>query len=393
MRLHYIPTCLLVVKIAILLPFFTKAQEVKVGLYRSLELRTVVFKVIEGQYTVSNNDSALVTMQPSDILFVTSVADRLSSWNSAAHLGLHSTMSITATKDNSRMLIEPAYPAAPPRRYYGNFNIWLDSVNRMTLVNQLSMDEYIAGVVEAESGIKALPEFYKAQAIISRTYLLNNLHRHKNENFDICDEVHCQVYKGYGVEHKPILKAVEETKGLVIVDKQGLLITAAFHANSGGQTVNSEDVWSTTLPYLRGKEDPYYEKLNHSSWTTEIPVTQWHDFLRSRNISFDPNKPLSFQQPKRQRFMVINNQPIMLTDIRNAFNLKSTFFSIEQKGNVLIFKGKGFGHGVGMSQESAMKMAQKGKSFQEIINFFYTNVQIVDIFETTYLQNMIFETR
>ncbi|HON17743.1 MAG TPA: SpoIID/LytB domain-containing protein [Salinivirgaceae bacterium] len=368
------------------------SQEVKVGLFRNVQLRTVVFKVLEGEYSVKNKDSLALILKPSDILFVTSIGDRVSIWNSANHLGMHSEIFITGSQ-TSRMSVEPVFPYITARNYFGDFRLLVDTAMRLTLINVVPIHEYIVGVVEAESGVKAHPEFYKAQAIICRTYLLNHLQRHKDEGFSVCDEVHCQVYKGYGIQHEPILKAVQETNGYVIVDQQGMLITAAFHANSGGETVNSENVWSTYLPYLRGKQDPYYDKLSHSSWEKRISAEEWKNFLQTYNIPWDVNIKFEYQQPKRERFMIINNQPLLLTEIRSYFGLKSTFFSIIQKDREVIFKGRGYGHGVGMSQESAMKMAQKGMSFAEIINFFYSDVRIVDIFQTTYLQNMIFENQ
>ena len=141
----------------------------------------------------------------------------------------------------------------------------------------------------------------------------------------MCDEVHCQVYKGFGTEHGPILKAVDDTKGLVIVDNQGMLITAAFHSNSGGQTANSEDVWSTTVPYLRSKPDIYYDKQRNSNWEKSVPIDEWVGFLKTMNIQASENTDYRFSQPKRQRFALIENQPVLLSDIRNAFKLKSTF--------------------------------------------------------------------
>lgn len=364
-------------------------QNIRVGMYRNFELRTLIFKVVEGSYIISNQDSMRIEMQPSEILFVTAVGERISLWNSAQHLGVHSKITINSTNSQAKMAIEPVYPVLPVRKYYGDFEIWTDTSLRMTAVNIVPFQEYLAGVVEAESGVRAMPEFYKAQAIICRTYALSHIERHKNEGFHLCDEVHCQVYKGFGIEHGPILKAVDDTKGLVIIDNQGMLITAAFHSNSGGYTANSEDVWSTTMPYLRGKPDNFFDKQKHSHWKVTISMDEWLAFLKTINVTITNKTKYSFDQPKRQRFAMIENQPVLLTDIRAAFKLKSTFFSFEASGNNLVFEGKGYGHGVGLSQESAMEMARKGKDYTEIIEYFYTGIKIIDLNQTTYLQGLI----
>ena len=362
------------------------SQNIKIGLYRNFELRTLIFKVQEGSYTITNQDSLNVEMNASDVLFITALGRKISLWNSAQHLGIHESIQIKTTNKQSKMSVEPAYPVLPTQKYYGDFEITIDTSSRMTATNTVPLKEYLAGVVEAESGTRALPEYYKAQAIICRTYVLNHLDRHKHENFQICDEVHCQVYKGFGIEHQPILKAVEETKGQAIIDSQGMLITAAFHANSGGETANSEDVWSATMPYLRGKSDSYFEKHRHSHWTVTVTLDEWMDFLKKLNIETTNKTKFKFSQKKRTKFYLLDEQPILLSDIRTHFKLKSTLFSIEKSENKIIFNGRGYGHGVGLSQESAMEMAKRGKSYQEIINFLYTDIKIIDIYQTTYLQ-------
>ncbi len=364
-------------------------QNIRVGQYRNFELRTLIFRVQEGSYMLTNQDSLRIDMQPSDILFVTAIGDQISLWNSAQHLGVHSKITISAANTEAKMVLEPIYPVLQARKYYGSFEIWTDTAFRMTAVNIVPFQEYLAGVVEAESGVRALPEFYKSQAIICRTYALSHLERHKHEGFHLCDEVHCQVYKGFGIEHGPILKAIDDTKGMVIVDNQGMLITAAFHANSGGHTANSEDVWSTTMPYLRGKPDEYFDKQKHSQWKETVAMDDWFTFLKNANVRYNDKTKFSFSQPKRQRFALIDDQPVLLSDIRTAFKLKSTFFSFETSGNKIVFEGKGYGHGVGLSQESAMEMARKGKNCTEIIEYFYSGIKIIDLYQTTYLQSML----
>src|SRR5690606_6809159 len=103
---------------------------------------------------------------------------------------------------------------------------------------------------------KPSKEYFKLQGIICRTYALNNLHTHTIEGYNLCDQVHCQAYHGKTF-YEDIVSAVMQTRGIVIVDSDISLITAVFHSSCGGQTVNSEDVWSKSLYYLRAVRDSF----------------------------------------------------------------------------------------------------------------------------------------
>ena len=123
------------------------------------------------------------------------------------------------------------------------------------------MTTYIAGVSESESGKKDnILEYYKVQAIICRTYALKNSGKHIKEGYNLCDQEHCQVYKGR-CTNPEILLAVSKTTGIIIVDRYNQPINAAFHANCGGQTLNSEDVWSKPLDYLKSVPDTFCRNM------------------------------------------------------------------------------------------------------------------------------------
>lgn len=368
------------------------SQNIKCGLFRNFNLRTCIIKVIEGKYIITGVANSKVELVQSDVLFITLVHDEISFWTANRHLGTQNKIKIEPQSEQSLISIEPVVPVLASCQYMGSFEISAEHSCRISITNTVPLDIYLAGVVEAESGINAHIEFYKAQATICRTYALSHIDRHKGENFNLCDDVHCQVYKGIGRQHKPIQQAIAATSGDVLIDTNGNLITAAFHSNSGGQTANSEDVWSATMPYLRSKLDPYFDRQSNSSWGKKIPMEQWLAFLEKSGIAISDKehfKTFKFNQPTRQRFVMIENQPVLLTDIRNYFSLRSTFFSAEVYGNTVIINGRGYGHGVGLSQQSAMVMAKKGKTYQEIINFYYTDIKIINIYQSTYLQNLL----
>src|SRR5208337_2379392 len=101
------------------------------------------------------------------------------------------------------------------------------------------------------------------------TYALKNSRKHITEGYNLCDMVHCEVYKGRCTKPEIIL-AVSKTSGEVIVDKDNQLINAAFHANCGGQTVNSEDVWSKSATYLKSVNDTFCINMPKARWEKTI---------------------------------------------------------------------------------------------------------------------------
>ena len=247
------------------------------------------------------------------------------------------------------------------------------------------MEHYVAGVVESEGGIKKNVEFLKLQAIISRTYAISNLRKHiKEEAFNLCDNVHCQLYRGR-CTNSLIMMATSQTNGDIIIDQHNKPISAAFHSNCGGKTVNSEDVWSIETSYLKSVKDTFCLKQSHAKWIKKIPVNKWLEYL-SANYNYPvtdslmKKEALSYKQKTRQVYFD-ENPNIHLKKIRSDFKFNSTFFSLDQQGDTLIFNGNGYGHGVGLCQEGAMKMVDYGWTLKKIIQFYYKDVTIINITE------------
>ncbi len=248
------------------------------------------------------------------------------------------------------------------------------------LVNSFfDIDSYIAGVVESESGKEQGLEFYKVQSVISRTYALSNIRRHEHEGFNLCDQVHCQVFHGVSRHSDLIPEAAKETKDQVLVDTEIELITASFHSNCGGHTVNSEEVWSKALPYLRGKRDTFCLDGKHSHWEATILKSSWENYL-SDQFSVNSNSglvnPYTYVQPERDEFFLSADLGIERKLLRHKWRLQSTFFNVRDVGEELKVVGRGFGHGVGLCQEGAMNMANKGFKYDEIMLFYYTDVHL-----------------
>lgn len=365
-----------------IIPFLQSfAQEIKVNLFYGFDLKTVVVKLTEGKYELVSENEKITRLKRNNILYFTVLGDSISVWDTDNYIGMFKSAKILNKSKHNEFRIKPAYPELNERKYEGDIFI-SNRDSSIIVVNNIALENYVAGVVESESGPKAPKEFYKSQAIISRTYALDHLNRHIGEGFHLCDDVHCQVYKSRSYQNDTIIEATLDTKGLVITDSAFNLITAAFHSNSGGQTINSEDVWSTETSYLKSVVDTFAFNLRHSDWIDSVSISKWMSYLDTLGLSIDRTnyntKDLEFHQTTRSRYLNFNGDSIPLKKIRSDFGLKSTYFSTKVKDNYIYFLGKGYGHGVGLSQESAMKMARLGYSYYEIITFFYQNIRIVN---------------
>jgi stage II sporulation protein D len=245
------------------------------------------------------------------------------------------------------------------------------------LINILNLEDYLMGAVPSE-----MPPYYplealKAQAVSARTYVLANLKKHGN--FDLCSSVHCQVYKGASYEREKSNIAVKETMGEVIT-YNGQIIKAFYHSSSGGITENSEDVWGGYYPYLRSVKD--VEELEKDTWSIFLSLNDIKNKLRNLNINIQDMFDIILEKSSTDRVKNViiktdNNEFVIKgTQWREIFNLPSTLFKIDINNEGLYFYGRGKGHGVGLSQEGAKFLAEKGYNYKDIIKFYYQGVDI-----------------
>ena len=274
------------------------------------------------------------------------------------------------------------YPPRTEEKYDQAFKVTATSKSLAITGIIKDFESYVAGVVESESGKEQGQEYYKVQALICRTYALSNRRRHEHEGFNLCDQVHCQVYHGMSRFNPDIIEGTKYTAGQVIVDSNMNLINATFHSNCGGHTVNSEEVWSKALPYLRAKEDTFCLAGKHATWESQILRSAWLDYLEDTagELSKVPNVELySYKPDGRSTHFDLADKSIPLKDIRSKWFLNSTYFEMDPDGERLILKGRGFGHGVGLCQEGAMAMVKKGYTYQEVLTYYYTDVHLVHL--------------
>jgi stage II sporulation protein D len=294
-------------------------------------------------------------------------------------VGCFEELTISPSNETSKLKLAPVNPKAAARNYSGNIILKIE-YGRILILNEINKEQYIAGVVEAESGINAASEFYKAQALLCRTYMFSHLNRHETEGFNLCDEVHCQAYKGTTPFTASILESTIHTSGKIITNETNTPITAAFHGNCGGETESALNIWLKPENYLVPVKDPHCQQTSNADWEVKIPLHEWKKYLTSHGFKALPAAAASLETKtgNRQIYYRINKDSILTKQIRSDWNLKSSYFQLKVKNNTVHILGHGYGHGVGLCQDGAMKMAKKGSAYTDIINFYFKNVKITE---------------
>ncbi len=370
--------------------FYVPAENLQIRLYAHLKINTLQLNVVSGSYKILADGNSIADSGLESTIKLTLKGDSIQLTQNDKIIGNYIYIKFVGT-ENEQIKIKLINPDRKPRIYENNLSFSV-SEEYIRIINDVVLDNYIAGVTEAEAGSRSNLEFYKVQAILARTFALTHINKHVAEGFSLCDQVHCQAYYG-----KPkdltIFKAIEETKGKVVVDENLNLIVAAFHSNSGGQTANSEDVWGSKTTYLRSVTDSFSIKMPNSKWERRMLTDDWLSYLKLKhNFPTEQDEAksiaLNFKQDQRKIFLECSNSRVPLKNIRQDLQLKSTFFSISEinKDSVL-FKGRGYGHGLGMCQEGAMRMSKSGYTYIQILNFYYKNIQLIDLHKLSFFKD------
>lgn len=262
--------------------------------------------------------------------------------------------------------------------YGGEIEVW-SGKKGLYLINELPLEEYVEGVVAAESGRNWEEEALKAQAVVVRTYAVNNKLKSRNKKFHVTSSVLHQVYKGQNSD-SGISNAVSSTVGEVLTFG-GEPIEALYHSTCGGKTEDSKDVFNKSLPYLRPVVSSC--KLSPLSvWSRKIPLEEVQQATGIKNIKSIKIK--SRTESGRVKELDVETSSgkttaTLATELRKALGWKrlpSTDFSVRMEDDAALFEGRGYGHGVGLCQWSALELAKEGKSYREILEHFYPGASI-----------------
>lgn len=260
-------------------------------------------------------------------------------------------------------------------------------------IEDVPLETYVARVIASEMPVEFEMEALKAQGLAARTYIVNHLlHRESSEESDVTDTTSHQVYKNeqelrdqwgsqFNENMEKLEKAALATKGEILTYKN-TPITAAFFSTGNGYTENSEDYWEDEFPYLRSVKSPWDEDspmfLDQKTFTIK-------EVEKALDISLEHNSTIPIElfrtDSQRVKQLNISDHSFSGRDVREKLQLKSSDFTIEQNNNHLIFKTKGYGHGIGMSQYGANGMAKEGEDYQNIVNHYYKDIEISTVEE------------
>lgn len=286
-----------------------------------------------------------------------------------------------------RLVPRAAHLQLGGRPYRGLIELRRTSVGRVTAINELDLEEYLYGVVRSEMDPRWPPEALRAQAIAARSLAVHSAGRFAAEGYDVRATTDSQVYGGVAAEDARTTAAVDATRGLVLLHN-GRPAFAAFHADSGGATESSEYVWGSVSPHLRGVPDPFSRDAPAHEWTLRLDLAVIEARLQraGRLLAGLHRLEVASTSPSG-RVMVLRlasasgGGEIRGTEFRTAVGtsvLRSTLFTVRShpaEGSVEL-AGRGFGHGVGMSQWGARGMALAGRDYTAILKHFYTGVAI-----------------
>lgn len=348
---------------------------VKIGLISLDRPLSITVKICSGNYIMEADGQSLVINEYDNILMVRAGGKILLSTSRYNTVLADSVVLVPGEGDNYFSLRNNLH-AEIEREYSGKLVVKSDLAS-LSVINEVSVVDYLRAVVQAEAGFKGGVEYFKTQALLARTYLYMHFFKHVRDGYNLCDETDCQVYHGRS-ESIIIKEAVEETAGLVLVNTDSMLVFTPFHSNCGGRTESPENVWLKSMPHVSEVTDPYCNFSRNAKWIKKIDKDEWINYLRSHGYEHNNDSDLAFEQLSRKRYYRAGDFSYALTRIREEWSLKSAFFSLEPGNGIVILKGRGYGHGVGLCQEGARGMAERGFNMKEIIEFYFHDLLIID---------------
>lgn len=350
----------------------------KVGIFRGTHLREVMVAPMKAGMTVFVDGRKVNDLVLNDAVKLRSETGAITGKSMGGQY--HARKSIVLKGQGFRLrTLDKKFPE---RHYPGSLEL-RPTPQGFLLIATVPLELYVAGVIQSEAGKDRALEYYKMQAVSCRTYALAAQRRHLADGFEVCDQTHCQVFHGRN-RVDTIDLAVAATHDLVAVDPSIQLIHATFHSNCGGQTQNAEDLWSKSEAYLIGTTDTFCLHEPHASWTKRVPKGQWLSYLR-RVHGVDTGDPAMLQaatayDPPCRDVLFRGLRPaVKMGQVRTDMGFNSTYFRIREEGEELVFEGRGFGHGIGLCQEGAMRMARTGHTYTEILHHYFTDVHLVDL--------------
>ncbi len=283
-------------------------------------------------------------------------------------------------------LIESGQPIEWAKKHYrGQIRVQRAGAG-VLIINELSLDEYVAGTLFREAYSTWKLEALYAQAVVARTYAMAQMEKSRAAPYDLRSDTTSQVYGGVDAERERALSIVRKTSG-EYVSYLGKPILAAYHANAGGQTASAQEVWGEEIPYLVSISIEDEWESPDAYWRLELSPKELGRVLASAGFAVGKIKRIEISKRTssgrveqitfhgtRQNAKTSGKE---LRELLGFTVLRSTLFEVQptEEGN-FIFVGSGYGHGVGMSQWGAQSMALDGKGYREILAHFYPGTSL-----------------
>lgn len=278
------------------------------------------------------------------------------------------------------------------RTFKGTLTVIKRGNGSLAVIDKISIEDYLAGLINSEISSTWPIESIKAQAIAARTYAMNQIEGAKRavtpRPYDITSTMLDQVYDGAHREDSCSIKAVRATRGEALL-RDGNIFPSYYHSCCGGQTEYAHNVWTGEKgpPII---DDPYCEGSPKFNWTWQTSIPEFMRVLREQNISLKIVRSVAtsalFDSPRVGELIIEGENGMIMvkaTDLRKFFgyqNIKSTWFDAAIKGSDIVFSGKGYGHGVGLCQWGAKGMADKGIGYRDILKFYYPDADVLRMY-------------
>jgi len=287
-------------------------------------------------------------------------------------------------------------PGLARRLYRGKITFTAVS-GRLKIINEVDLEEYLTSVVSCEIGELSRVEAHKAQAVTARTYTFRNINNHAKDGFHVCDSTHCQLYTGFGNIRKIAKRAVDATRGEILLFK-GSPASTFYHCACGGKTEDMAFVWPyESKPYLISVQDgppelPYCSIAPAFKWKTKISLDALTRISRNEHWIGPDEKARKVKIGKRgssgrayelELYTSRRIARVPATVFYQGFGknagwtaVRSTLFEVHCARNYILLEGKGSGHGVGMCQWGAEAMAANGSGYREILLHYYPGTKV-----------------
>lgn len=299
--------------------------------------------------------------------------------------GLYLAPSIQISSAESDLLIDG-------KHFEGTIELRRDAANKLLVLNELPVEEYLSGVFPGEMPMHWPREAIKAQVVAARTYALfrqKEKSKRTKSLYDLESDTSDQVYVGFEGKQKNkwLEELIQETQGEVLWYLG--LYPSYFHSCCGGQTEQASHVWETRDP-SQSVVDPFCKKAPDHQWNLSLSHSEFLGKLREHGLEGNQIRSVTLERYDRspRNILVVlatekMNLYVKATDLRRILDydlLKSTWFDVKTTPHKIVFEGFGYGHGVGLCQWGAKTMAEAGADYKKILNFYYPKAAIRKIY-------------